>query len=230
MILATLQGKAQPKKAIVIAGYFKTGAGEYAEGDQFLGVAVPDQRAIAKEFRELPLDQVTRLLQSQWHECRLTALFILVLQFERAEDPQRREIVEFYLENLTGVNNWDLVDSSAPKILGAYALKEVSFRDRIDQLAASGELWQERIAVLATYPQIRSSDFVQIQKLARKFLTHQHDLMHKAVGWMLREMGMIDEHSLLKFLDSWGAKMPRTMLRYAIEKLPDKQRKEYLAR
>ena len=229
-VLESLKAIAQPAKALIMAGYFKAGVGEYAEGDQFLGIAVPDQRAIAKKFRELQLDQLKLLLESPWHESRSTALFILVMQFERAKESFRSDIVEFYLANLDAVNNWDLVDSSAPNILGQYALEKVGYRKRIDQLAASGDLWRERISVLATRPQIKDGDFTQFQKFACKFLTHKHDLMHKAVGWMLREMGEQDLYSLLAFLDLWVSKMPRTMLRYAIEKLPDGQRKDYLKR
>jgi 3-methyladenine DNA glycosylase AlkD len=208
--------------------FFKTGPGEYGEGDYFLGVTVPDQRVIAKQFHDLPLAESKELFQSKWHECRLTALFILVLQFERAKEPRRRELVEFYLKHLDRVNNWDLVDSSASKILGAYSLEAYEYRKCIEQLASSGHLWRERVAVIATQTQIKQGDFRQILQLAKRFLAHDHDLIHKAAGWMLREMGQVDEKPLIKFLDSNSSLMPRTMLRYAIEKLPPEQRKAYL--
>jgi 3-methyladenine DNA glycosylase AlkD len=222
--------KADVEKAEFFPRFFKTGPGEYGEGDCFLGVTVPDQRVIAKQFRDLPIAEVKKLLQSHWHECRLTALFILVLQFERAKEPLRRELVEFYLDNLDRVNNWDLVDSSASKILGAYSLDVSQYRKCIEQLAASGHLWRERVAVIATQSQIKQGDFRQILKLAKRFLKHEHDLIHKAVGWMLREMGQKKIGPLIAFLDSYGDRMPRTMLRYAIEKLPPEQRKAYLGK
>lgn len=227
-VVGALRDKARPDKAEFFPRFFKVKPGDYGEGDRFLGVTVPEQRAIAKQFRELPLEQLAKLLQSEWHEERLTALLILVLRFERAQEPHRREIVNFYLQHLDRVNNWDLVDTSAPKILGVYALEMPVYRKRIDELAASGQLWCERVAVLATFPQIKRGDFAMIMTLAGKFLGHKHDLIHKAVGWMLREMGKIDRAPLIAFLDSNGSRMPRTMLRYAIEKLPPHQREFYL--
>ncbi len=210
--------------------FFKTGAGQYAEEDLFLGVKVPNQRTIAKQFRDLPIHELRKLIASKWHECRLTALLILVLQFERAKEPLRRELVDFYLANLDHVNNWDLVDSSAQKILGAYALEVAAYRKQIEQLATSGALWRERVAIISTQVHIKKGDFQLILKLAKQFLNHQHDLIHKAVGWMLREMGQRELQPLISFLDKNAPKMPRTMLRYAIEKLPAEQRKLYLER
>ena len=218
-VLAALKTKANAEKAAFFPRFFKSGPGEYGEGDFFLGVTVPDQRVIAKQFRELPIAEVQSLLLSKWHECRLTAIFILILQFERSKEPLRRELVEFYLANLDRVNNWDLVDSSAPKILGAYSIEDSEYRKRIEQLAACGHLWRERVAVLATQAQIKQGDFRQLLKLAKRFLDHEHDLIHKAVGWMLREMGEVDMQPLIDFLDENSDRMPRTMLRYAIEKL-----------
>jgi 3-methyladenine DNA glycosylase AlkD len=229
-VLSQLQSKAKADKAGFLPRFFKTGPGEYGEGDFFLGVVVPDQRAAASQFRDLATVEVRKLLSSKWHECRLTAVFILVLQFERSEEPRRAELVEFYLSNLDSVNNWDIVDSSAPKILGVYSIEVPEYRKRIEQLAASGHLWRERVAVLATLAQIKRGDFRQILKLAKSFLNHEHDLIHKAVGWMLREMGGKDLQPLLAFLDANSTRMPRTMLRYAIEKLPHEQRRSYLER
>ncbi len=229
-VYQALKHRVSSAKANFSPRFFKCGPGEYGAGDQFLGVTVPQQRAIAKEFRELDQASISQLLQSPWHECRLTALLVLVHQFERASEPERGELVEFYLENIEHVNNWDLVDSSAPKILGIYSLEVDVYRKRIEQLAASEDLWRERVAVLATYPHIKRGDFQTILKLAKKFLTHEHDLMHKAVGWMLREVGKQDLAPLIDFLDRHKSRMPRTMLRYAIEKLPPAQREHYLAK
>ena len=229
-VLKALESKINAKQAAFFPSFFKTGAGEYGEGDCFLGVVVPDQRAIAKQFRDLPTTELKKLLLSKWHECRLTAIFILVNQFERSKEPTRRELVEFYLSNLERVNNWDIVDSSAPKILGVYSLEASEYRKRIEQLAASGQLWPERVAVLATHAQIKHGDFGQILTLAKRFLNHEHDFIHKAVGWMLREMGGRDLQPLLAFLDTHAKRMPRTMLRYAIEKLSPEQRKSFMER
>lgn len=227
-VLATLESKAVSESTA--SRFFKTGVGEYGEGDFFLGVTVPVQRTIAKQFRALSTAEIRKLLQSKWHECRLTALFILVMQFERSKEPVRRQLVEFYLANLDRVNNWDLVDSSASKILGVYSIEVPEFRKQIEQLAASGHLWKERVAIIATQAHIKQGDFRQLLKLAKSFLGHEHDLIHKAVGWMLREMGDKDVQPLTAFLDSNCKKMPRTMLRYAIEKLPAESRKRYLGK
>ena len=227
-VLKALQSIADPEKAKFFPRFFKAGPGEYGEGDFFLGVTVPKQRLIAKRFRDLENAEVKVLLESKWHECRLTALLILVLQFERAQEPLRCALVEFYLANLDRVNNWDLVDSSAGKILGIYSCEIPAYAKRIDQLAASGHLWRERVAVIATQSQIKQGDFRQLLKLAKRFLNHEHDLMHKAVGWMLREMGQVDLKPLIAFLDEYAGQMPRTMLRSSIEKLAAPQRQFYL--
>jgi 3-methyladenine DNA glycosylase AlkD len=229
-VLAMLKTKEKPEKAAFFPRFFKTRPGEYGAGDFFLGVTVPDQRITAKQFRDLPIAQIRELLYSKWHECRLTALFILILQFERANEPLRHELVEFYLENLDQVNNWDLVDSSASKIVGAYSIEVVEYCKRIEQLAASGHLWRERVAVIATQAQIKQGDFRLILKLAKRFLAHKHDLIHKAVGWMLREVGEVDMQPMIAFLDNYADRMPRTMLRYAIEKLPQERRIFYLGK
>ena len=218
------------EKAAFFPKFFKSGPGQYGEGDCFIGVTVPDQRLLAKRFRELPEAELAVLLDSKWHECRLTALLILVLQFDASKAERRSELVDFYLTKLDRVNNWDLVDSSAPKILGQHSLNVPSYRKCIEQLAASGQLWRERVAVLATHPHIKKRDFRLILKLATKFLGHEHDLMHKAVGWMLREVGKVDNSELIAFLDKHATKMPRTMLRYSIEKLTPAQREHYLGR
>jgi 3-methyladenine DNA glycosylase AlkD len=208
--------------------FFKTGPGEYGEGDKFLGVSVPQLRSLAKLAG--PLDDTTTLalLRSKWHEERLLALFILVRRFERAKnDSTRKAVVDLYLANTRWVNNWDLVDSSAAYILGPWLL----VRDRavLRQLAASENMWEQRIAVLATFAFIRAGDFAETVVLCELLLTHPHDLMHKACGWMLREIGKRDVEVLRAFLDLHAARMPRTMLRYAIEKLFEPERLRYLA-
>ena len=186
----------RPEKAAFYPRFFKCGPGEYGEGDRFLGVTVPDQRKVARRFHDLPDSQVTKLLASAMHEHRLTGLLILVLQFERSKDDARRgAIVDLYLRNLDRVNNWDLVDASAHKILGAWLID----RDRsvLEELAASGDLWRQRISVIACLAFIKQEDFADILRLAELFLSHPHDLIHKAVGWMLREAGKRDERVLL---------------------------------
>ena len=217
-----------PEKAAFFPRFFKTGPGEYGEGDKFIGVTVPHQRKVARQFRGLSESEVQKLLNDPIHEHRLTGILILVGQYEKAkrDEQLQQHIVDFYLANLDRVNNWDLVDSSAHKILGDWLLE----RDRriLYELADSGHLWRERVSVIACLPFIKSGDFEDILNLATHFLHHEHDLMHKGVGWMLREMGNIDEGPLHSFLRMHCRSMPRTMLRYAIEKLPEPQRQAYL--
>ena len=223
---ATLAGLRDPKKADFYPRFFRTGKGEYGEGDRFVGVVVTNQRKIARRFRALILSELAKLLHSPMHEHRLTALFTLVDQFQRADAAGRRRVAEFYLEHLDRVNNWDLVDASAHKILGPH-LRE---RDRglLDELAGSGHLWRQRIAIIATYAYIRAGDFGDTLRIADKLITHNHDLTHKAVGWMLREVGKRDLTILEEFLGPRYRRMPRRMLRYAIEKLEPARRKSYL--
>ena len=218
------------KKAKLLAGYFKTGKGGYGEGDVFLGVVVPAQRKIAREFLKLPLSEIQKLLNSKIHEHRLTALLILVAQFEKGDEKTRKKIFDFYLKNAKRINNWDLVDLSSHEIVGAYLLDKPQIRREIlRRLAESKNIWSRRIAIISTAHFIRKKDFADTLALAEKLLADEHDLIHKAVGWMLREVGKRDEKVLRRFLDSYGAKMPRTTLRYAIEKFPEPERKKYLA-
>ena len=223
-----LAAAADPAKAAFLPGFFRAVPGGYGEGDRFLGVAVPAQRQAARRFaRELTLEETARLLDSPWHEHRLTALFILVRRFEAAkEEAAREEIVRLYLAHLGSVNNWDLVDSSAPHLLGAWLFG----RDRglLDELAASGDLWRQRVAVLATQHFIRRGEFADTLRLAGRLLAHPHDLIHKAVGWMLREVIERGPEAGLAFLRRHHAAMPRTMLRYAIEKLEPGLRQAFL--
>ncbi len=223
----TLRRRANPRKAVVLQRFFKTGKGEYAEGDRFLGVTVPHVRAVARQFRELPLVDVLGLLHSLMHEERLLALVILVRQFQRGDARTRQKMFTAYLRNRRHINNWDLVDTSAEHILGPMLL--TGNRRVLDQLVASQRLWDRRIAVMSTFHFIRHGRFAETLRLAKRLLTDEHDLMHKAVGWMLREIGKRDRPTLERFLCRHARKMPRTMLRYAIEHFPGAKRRRYLA-
>ena len=225
-VQADLEKASDPIQAKKLQGFFKTGKGEYGEGDIFLGVRVPEQRRIAKKHRDISLEDTLELLQSSIHEHRLTSLFILVDKFSKGDEETREKIVELYLANTRFVNNWDLVDSSAHKILGEWLLDKP--RDILYQLAESEMLWERRISMISTFPFIRKGDLVDAVALAKRLLHDEHDLIHKASGWMLREMGKKDIDLLYSFLDEYSVEMPRTMLRYSIEKLPEEQRKHYL--
>jgi len=220
---------ATPEQAAIARRFFKTGPGEYGEGDCFLGLKVPQIRAELPHTDELGEADVLDLLHSKWHEERFLALLVLGRRFSRAkkDTATQQRIISLYLANTKWINNWDLVDSSAPHILGAWLLR----RDRsvLDTLAASTRLWEQRIAILATQAFIRAGDFADTLRLSTLFLSHPHDLMHKACGGMLREVGKRDVKPLRTFLDSHAAKMPRTMLRYALEKLPEKTRQAFLS-
>lgn len=206
--------------------FFKTGKGQYGEGDKFLGIVVPDVRKVAKQFKEAPFEEIAVLLQSEYHECRLCALLMLVERFKKSKEEERKVIYHFYLTQTSCINNWDLVDLSASHIVGEY-LKDKS-REDLYRLAESDLLWDQRIAVVANYTLIRNDDFTVIYSLAEKLLHHKHDLMHKAVGWMLREAGKRDKSLLVAFLEKYHKVMPRTMLRYAIEKFPEEERKYFM--
>lgn len=211
--------------------FFKTGPGEYGEGDKFWGVKVPDLRRVAKKFyRDCPVAVAFELLKNEVHEVRLTALFVLVYKFEKAALAEREKIAKLYLENARRVNNWDLVDSSAPHILGQYLLERVDERKVLYDLVVSEDLWERRIAVLATFRLINHGDFADFLRLAETLLEDEHDLIHKAVGWGLREVGKRDMAVLESFLEKNIEGMPRTMLRYAIEKMEEVKRKAYLKR
>lgn len=224
---AALKKLGTKKKAEASAWFFKTGKGEYAEGDKFYGVTVPEQRKVAKDFRELSLVELSKLLKSSMHESRLTALFILVWQFEHADAKLEKAIYDLYLKHTKYINNWDLVDSSAPQIIGGY-LKDKN-RAVLQKLARSKDLWERRIAMLATYYFIRmQTDFSDALVIATILLKDEHDLIHKAVGWMLREIGNRDLKTEEAFLNTYAKEMPRTMLRYAIEKFPKSKREKYM--
>jgi 3-methyladenine DNA glycosylase AlkD len=228
-VRAELSRHADAARAKTSASFFKTGPGEYGEGDRFLGIKVPVQRTIARRFRMLPLAQVRALLRSEIHEERLTSLLILVLQYERGTPEEKEARVAFYLENAKRVNNWDLVDSSARYILGDHLLA----RDRavLRRLARSKDLWERRIAVVATHAFISAGESKDTFQLAEMLLEDDHDLMHKAIGWMLREVGKhVSMDTLRTFLEAHSTRMPRTMLRYAIEHFPEKERRAWLAK
>ena len=215
-----------PEKARASAWFFKTGKGEYGYGDVFYGVTVPEQRKIAGKFADLPLAEIGKLLKNKVHECRLTALFILVGKFKKAKTIEQNKIAKFYIAHKKYINNWDLVDSSAPYILGRYFLdkdKEILYK-----LARSKSLWDRRIAVLSAGGFIRENRFEDVLRISEILLGDKHDLVHKAVGWMLREVGKRSAETEEKFLKKHAGAMPRTMLRYAIEKFSSEKRKYYL--
>jgi 3-methyladenine DNA glycosylase AlkD len=226
--LALLHQHADPIRAQHHLRYFKTGEGEYGHGDQFLGVTVPQARALLRQCQLAP-EQTLLLLQSPWHEARLLALLILVKLFAKADPAGQEKIYKAYLASCEYINNWDLVDSSAPQIVGAYLYSRKDIAP-IKKLVRSKSLWERRIAVLASSYFIKRSDFALTLDLAESLLQDKEDLIHKAVGWMLREIGDNDGQEYLhQFLDINAARMPRTMLRYAIEKLPAIERAHYLA-
>lgn len=208
--------------------FFKTGPGQYGEGDIFIGVKVPTLRTVSREFRSLPLEEVESLLLSPIHEERALALMILVLQVAKCGDIHRRVVFEFHMRNRTHVNNWDLVDCSAPQVVGGYLIDKS--RKPLFELTQSESLWDRRIAIVSTQHFIRNDDFTDTLEISQKLLKDEEDLIHKATGWMLREVGQKDVEVLETFLDQYGPDMPRTMLRYAIEKFPPDQRRAYLQR
>lgn len=224
-----LRRLADPAKAAILMRFFKTGKGQYGEGDKFLGVVVPAQRQVAKKYSQLSLVETEKLLHSKIHEERLTALIILSNQFKRGDNRSQGRIFKLYLRNTHYINNWDLVDLSAPNIVGAWLYQ----RDRrvLYRLAGSKSLWERRIAVLAAFHFIRQGDCADAVKIIEILLPDEHDLIHKAAGWMLREIGKhCGENKLKSFLNKYSAQMPRTMLRYAIERLPAGERKKYLSK
>jgi len=216
---------ADPERARFLAGFFRTGAGEYAEGDRLLGLTVPDQRVVAKAFRGLALGEIEKLLASPFHEHRLIALIILVEQHERADLDRREELSRFYLEHLDGVNNWDLVDSSAAAMVGEHLSGDGRM---LEALVKSPVLWHRRIAIVSTFAELRAGRTALTFVVAERLLGDKHDLIHKAVGWLLREAGKRAHSELLDFLRTHYARVPRTTLRYAIERLDVLDRKLWL--
>ena len=215
-----------PGRAEIYASFFKTGKGEYGEGDKFLGVAVPESRAVAKKHVSLPLKDLKNLLRSLIHEERLTALLILVERYKQGNKQQRDQLYKYYLKNTRYVNNWDLVDLTADKIVGQHLYDKE--RGILYQLAKSKNLWERRIAIVATFWFIKNNEFVDTFKISELLLNDKHDLIHKAIGWMLREVGKRDGPTLERFLKRHYQNMPRTMLRYAIERFEEGKRRRYL--
>jgi len=217
---------ANKEKGIFLQRYFKTGPGEYAEGDIFAGLTVPQSRKIVKANSDLSLEELQELIKSKIHEERLIALLILVEQYSKGDEKERNKIFKFYLKNINHINNWDLVDLSAPKIIGRHLIDKD--KKLLLDFAESGNLWKRRIAILSSFYFIRNGFIDHTFFIADKLLSDKEDLIHKAVGWMLRETGKRDIKAEKEFLKSRYKKMPRTMLRYAIEKFPEEERKKYL--
>lgn len=222
-IFNALSGRSNEEKKIVLPRFFKTGKGQYGEGDQFLGVTVPNIRDVAKEYNDISFDAIKELINSPWHEMRMCALLILV---NNSKKIVTKETFDFYFSHTKHINNWDLVDLSAPQIVGKYLLNKD--RDILYKLAESDLLWDNRIAIVSTLTFIRSNDLDDTFKLSLKMMQHKHDLMHKSIGWMLREAGKRDEKRLYDFIMEYKSIMPRTMLRYSIEKFDADTRKELM--
>lgn len=221
-----LNALASPAAAIAATRFFKTGPGEYGEGDTFIGVNVPTLRTLSRTFRALPLDEILSLLHSPIHEERQLALMILVLQVSKCEEADRKRAFDLYLGNTRFVNNWDLVDCSAPQIVGGFLLTKP--KKPLLTLAKSKSLWERRIAIVSTQHFIRHGEYGETLEISQLLLQDKEDLIHKATGWMLREVGKKDQSVLEEFLDCHHAVMPRTMLRYAIERFSPNQRRAYL--
>ena len=221
-IIKELRGLSDDEKKTVLPRFFKTGKGEYGEGDRFLGVIVPNTRKVAKNHKDSPYIVIEMLLESEWHECRLCALLMLIEKYKKEPD----QVVQFYLTHTKGINNWDLVDLSAPYILGDF-LKDKTDRNVLYDLAGSSVMWERRIAVVSTLMLIRDDQLDDTFRLAEMLIDSRHDLMQKSIGWMLREVGKRDKGLLVQFIEKHKHEMPRTMLRYAIEKFPEPERREF---
>lgn len=238
-IVRDLRSLGSKEGAKVSSWFFKTKKGEYGHEDIFFGVTVPRQREVAKKYFNLSLEEIGKLLKSKYHECRLTALFILVNKYKKSDSKEKQKVVRFYLSQTKNVNNWDLVDSSAPYILGDYLLdshleakppsgSSRSGRGVLYKLAKSKDLWERRIAIVSTMAFIKKGRFEDTLRISEILMFDTHDLIHKAIGWMLREIGKKSEPTLEKFLKKHIKVLPRTTLRYAIEKFPGNKRQMYL--
>jgi len=226
-----LQKLANPEMAKTLQRFFKTGPGQYGESDNFLGIIVPESRKVAKKYNDISLEEVKIILSSGIHEERLVALLILIEKFKHAgNDDEKQKIVEFYLGNLKQINNWDLVDLSAPSILGMFLMINSDDRSILYRLAKSESVWERRVAIVATLQFIRNNEFTDTLKIAEILLYDEHDLIHKAAGWMLREVGKRNTAAEEAFLKRYCQTMPRTMLRYAVERLSERKRKSYMRR
>ena len=237
-VLKELKKNSKRDKAELLSRFFKTGKGQYSEGDKFLGITVPISRKIAQKYGDLPFAEISKLLKNEYHEARLVALLILVHKYKKLStasprsdlgEMDRRKIVEFYLKHTKYINNWDLVDLSAGYIVGDYLYKNGN-RNILIKLAKSDNLWERRIAIISTFFFIYKHESKWTFKIVTMLMQDKHDLIHKACGWMLREVGKrVSEKELLKYLDKYWHRMPRTMLRYAIERLPESKRQYYLS-
>jgi 3-methyladenine DNA glycosylase AlkD len=229
-LLREMDGVADERKARNLAWFFKTGPGEYGEGDQFIGLTVPISRKIALRHTHLPLTEISKLLASPIHEHRFVAFEILVAQYERADETGRQQIFDYYLHNTHRANNWDLVDTSCRYIVGRHLVTRPKPHLLLDELASSPMLWERRIAIVSTFAFLANGETKETFRIARKLLNDKEPLIHKAVGWLLREAGKVSRAELVKFLEKHAAKMPRTTLRYAIERFPAEERKQWLSR
>lgn len=217
-----LKRKSDADRSQNLSRFFKTGKGEYGEGDKFLGITVPEIRKITKKYKELDIEDILKLLESSYHEERMTALIIMTLRYPKEKDT----FYNLYINNTKYINNWDLIDTTCPRIIGDYLLDKP--RDILYEFANSNDLWKKRIAIISTLTFIRNNEYEDTMKISEILLNDSHDLMHKAVGWMLREVGNRSKSTEVKFLNKYYKIMPRTMLRYAIEKFPEVERKKYL--
>lgn len=223
-----LRDVASKDDAIFLQRFFKTGAGEYGEGDRFLGVRVPATRRIVKQFPDATLKDALALLKPNWHEERLLALLLMVRMYQRGDETARQRVYDAYVSHTKFINNWDLVDSSAEHIVGPHLVGRANAKRVLMKLAKSKDLWERRIAMLSTFHFVKREDFALTLALAEQLLHDKADLIHKATGWMLREVGNRNRSELTHFLDTHSRDMPRTMLRYALEKLPEPTRRHYL--
>ena len=226
LLIESLRELADEQKAKFLQGFFKTGKGQYAEGDVFWGIKVPETRQVAKAYRVMPLVEVEKVLKNSVHEVRLCGLMILMEQFKKANQADKKIIVDFYLSNTQYINNWDLVDLSCYKILGTYLLDKP--RDILYTLARSKNMWEQRIAIVSTLAFIRNGELDDTLAISEMLIDHSHDLIHKAVGWMLRELAKRDEFAMIDFVEKHYSRLSRTTLRYAIEQLPEDVRKSVL--
>jgi 3-methyladenine DNA glycosylase AlkD len=216
------------KRAKISARFFKTEKGQYGEGDEFLGITAPEIRKFCKENTISDLGTIKGMLQNEFHEIRFAALVYLRTIFEKGDQKTKKKVFDFYIKNSKKMNNWDLVDVSTPYIVSAYLLENKKERKIIHEFSKSNNIWERRIAVLATFKLLKNGDFKDLEIVSKRLLKDEHDLIHKAVGWMLREAGKIDKTFLKKFLDQNAEKIPRTTLRYSIEKLSIKEKKFYM--
>jgi 3-methyladenine DNA glycosylase AlkD len=225
-VMKALQSLATKERAKASAWFFKTGKGQYGEGDVFIGVTVPNQRIVAKKFEDVSLSEIKKLLDSKIHEHRLTAILILTTKFKKGTDSKKKEIYNFYIKNIKCINNWDLVDASASYIAGTYLYDKN--RTILYRLVKSKNMWERRIAIVATMYFISKGDFKDTIEISKLLISDKEDLLHKAVGWMLREVGKMDRGALVDFLNEYASKLPRTALRYSIEHFKESDRKKFM--